>query len=344
MLRGFAALYVFAGHFLLARVLVKEGGSGFLFRFGQEAVMLFFIISGFVVFFATSNHSNNSFSAYFIRRAKRIFPIFYLALAFSLLTTLLRCPLGEFTLSIRELLGNIFMLQDFNGGKPGVWIAPFGGNLALWSLSYEWWFYMMFFPIYRFVPAKRQIHLVASLSLLGYIAYTLVPNQPSLFLMYFILWWSGAEVARSYLNRVPLSISSQGRTILYLIGFVILESIPVISAVIRHQPLLFGVHPVLELRHFSACLIFLTAGLAWAHFRWLGFRQIFGVFSFIAPISYALYVFHFPLAVSASYLSGIGSPTLQLIGYIAITLLAAYLAEIPFQSWINRTFKPATKK
>lgn len=298
--------------------------------------MLFFIISGFVVFYSTAKHGDSSFLPYFARRARRIFPIFFLALALSFVTVFL---LGHATaprLSLRQLLGNVLMLQDFSGGKPGVRVSPFGGNLPLWSLSYEWWFYMLFFPIYRFVPPRLQIHLAAAFSFLGFTTFLFYPNQASLFLMYFILWWSGAELGRSYLNRVPLTIASQSRSIFYLTLFTTLVAAPVFYALHRRQSLSFGIHPVLEFRHFSACLVFLVIGLLWARLSWVGFRFIFGAFAFVAPISYALYVFHFPLAVTSSYLAGLEFLPLQLAGYIAITFLFAYLAEVPFQNWVNR--------
>jgi len=336
MLRGFAALYVFTGHFLLARVLQKESGSGFIFRFGQEAVMLFFIVSGFVVYYSTAKHGDYSFRPYFARRARRIFPIFFLALALSFITVFLLGHANSPPPSLWQLLGNLFMLQDFSGGKPGVWVSPFGGNLALWSLSYEWWFYMLFFPIYRFVPPKQQIHVVAAFSFVGFMTFSLLPNQVSLFLMYFVLWWSGAELGRSYLNQVPLTVTSQKQSIIYLTLLTALVATPVLSAVVNDQSLSFGIHPVLELRHFCACLLFLVIGLLWARMSWVGFRLIFGSFAFVAPISYALYVFHFPLAVTSSYLAGFEFLPLQLTGYVAITFLAAYIAEVPFQNWVNR--------
>jgi peptidoglycan/LPS O-acetylase OafA/YrhL len=42
------------------------------------------------------------------------------------------------------LLGNIFMLQDVISLKPNVISAVYMGNGVLWSLSYEWWFYILY--------------------------------------------------------------------------------------------------------------------------------------------------------------------------------------------------------
>jgi peptidoglycan/LPS O-acetylase OafA/YrhL len=344
MLRGFAALYVFATHFVPARMIAKESSIGFVFRFGQEAVMLFFLLSGFVVYYSTAKHGDMSFRPYFARRFRRIYPIFLLALMVSFASVSLFGHPNAASPPMTEVLGNIFMLQDFSAGKPGVWVPTLCGNTALWSLSYEWWFYMLFYPLYRFVPARMQIHVAAILSLLGIVTFWLHPNQVSLFLAYFTPWWAGAELGRHYLNRAPFTFTSQYRSIAYLSFLCGLLACPVLLRVVDHQPLAFGIHPILELRHFCACLLFLLIGLLWARFRWAGFQSIFGIFSLVAPISYALYVLHIPLAITSSYLEAIHHPAIELCGYIVISFVAAYLAEVPFQNWINRATVSWTKE
>jgi peptidoglycan/LPS O-acetylase OafA/YrhL len=343
MLRGFAALYVFAGHFSAARLFPKNSDAGLFLRFGQEAVMLFFLLSGFVVYYSTAKNGDTDFRPYFIRRLRRIYPIFLLALIISGINAVMISSNGQLDFSFPQLFGNLFMLQDFKGGKPGVWVSPLFGNVALWSLSYEWWFYMLFFPIYRYVRPNLQIHVVAALSIAGFVTFTLHPNQLSLFLMYFILWWCGAELARSYLEKSGPTFASQKTPIIYLTILTALAASPAVYSLRLHQHLSFGMHPILELRHFGACLVFVVGGLAWARARWMGFRQLFGVFAFVAPISYALYVFHYPLAVKSSFLSAMPI-WLQIIGYLLITFLMAYLAEVPFQNWINRVTSRFTRR
>ena len=230
------------------------------------------------------------------------------------------------------------MFQDFSSGKPGVWVSPLGGNLSLWSLSYEWWFYMMFFPVNRYIPAHQQLNAVATLSIIGYITYQVAPNQISLFLMYFLLWWSGVELARTYMSKQSISYRTQRSTLIYLSALTILLAIPCMLAAIRREPVTFGVHPILEFRHFAACLIFIGIGIAWKKVGWKYFSALLGIFSLIAPISYAMYVLHYPLAVSSSYLSDIESKWQQGLLYVVITLLLAYFAEVPFQNAINRRF------
>ncbi len=149
MLRGFAAAYVFAGHLALSKLPQGYGSFRLLLSFGQEAVMVFFLLSGFVVFYSTHNHKDKSFRGYFARRWKRIYPIFILSFLVAFLCAY--ASTGSMPhISGRDLAGNLLMFQDFSYAKPGVFVSPFLGNSPLWSLSYEWWFYMLFFPIFRF--------------------------------------------------------------------------------------------------------------------------------------------------------------------------------------------------
>lgn len=47
--RGFAALYVVFFHLLPQKILLFGLNIGILFRFGPEAVIVFFVLSGFVI-------------------------------------------------------------------------------------------------------------------------------------------------------------------------------------------------------------------------------------------------------------------------------------------------------
>jgi len=338
MVRGFAATYVFAGHLFLERILPETNPLRFLFGFGQEAVMLFFLISGFVIYYSTERRADITFREYALRRFLRIYPIFLIALVLSVLCARDIHVLG-YQLTVRQVLGNLFMFQDFKGGKPGVFTDALGGNAPLWSLTYEWWFYMLFFPIYAYVGARARVHCTAILSLVGFMSYLAVPNQVSLILTYFILWWCGAELARAYLSQGRVTLRSQRWTVAYVGLFAACMAGQVIAAWVRRQPLAFGIHPILELRHFVACALFLLGAIVWSRLRWRGFERIFGAFAFVAPISYALYVFHHPLAVTANYLRWLPSPAVQLACYIGITVAAAYLAEARLQPIIARWFQ-----
>lgn len=333
MLRGAAASYVVAGHVFIP-ALGLRGAAALPLLFGQEAVIAFFLLSGFVIYYSTHGHRDQSFRGYFLRRFLRIYPVFLLALVLSCTTEVLR---GYPLVPWREIAGNALMLQDFSLGKPGVWFNACGGNVPLWSLSYEWWFYLLFFPLYKYVPPRWQLPVVAALSTSGLATFALWPNQASLFLMYFILWWTGLELARAYTDGVRPTPRNQRKLVLVLGGMCALVGGVLLFGTERPARLSPGMHPLLEIRHFAAGFVLLCGGLLWSQLRWRGFAAIFGVFALLAPISYAIYVFHFPLWKYLSEASWVPGGTAGRVAVtLLLTLILAWIAEGPFQRAVNR--------
>ena len=105
-----------------------------LTRIGLEAVVLFFVLSGFLVGGAAVDRAmRGTFdpAKYFIDRFTRIYTPFVPALV---LTIVVRLWLDQ-PFSWVEAGMNALSLQ-------GAFAQPFSGNTALWSLSYEVWFYI----------------------------------------------------------------------------------------------------------------------------------------------------------------------------------------------------------
>lgn len=333
MLRGFCAIYVFLGHFLLIHILDKNSAFGFLFRFGQEAVILFFIISGFVIFYSMNPSKNINFIQYFERRFLRIYPIFL----FSIFICILFLLFNKTGIPILKLLGNILMLQDFDGGKPGVFVGTFSGNPALWSLSYEWWFYMLFFIVWKKYDYLNQIKPVLFITFLGFITYQLIPNQISLFCSYFLIWWIGVELAKQYKNGDNIKNLK-----LSFYGLILLMLFNLINSVLyklNGGDLSFGIYPILQLRHTSAAVFFVSIYFIWNHYRWIGFDKIFKYFYFIAPLTYSIYILHYPLSVSNDYLNFIDNIYIKILLYMLIVLFMSYFAEYILQKKIIDLYK-----
>lgn len=323
-LRGFAALYVFAGH-LVFDGSGRGGKRFFLFQFGQEAVIFFFILSGFVIFYSVEG-KDQGYAEYFARRAARIYPLYLIAL---IVTSPYHSAAGP------PLWSNIFMLQDYAQGKPGVWFSTYGSDDALWSLSYEWWFYMMFFPIQKFVAVKRQQDLVMAMSVVNLVIFAVRPNQISLFLIYFSIWWVGVELARSFLKgQMPTlpaftkSLAALGIPILFFSGW----TWHLVSA---GAHLSLGYHPILEARHFAAALVILCMTCMVRGNILSAIKKVFRPFALLAPVSYSIYIFHLPLVVDATYLSKYLSHPVALLPYTAVLILFCYMTEIVLQPRIN---------
>lgn len=131
--------------------------------FGHEAVVLFFVISGFLVGGRTLERwSLGSFSwqSYLIDRASRLYAVYIFALFFGLFldtfgsrwldsggyyTASVSEPIATLAynvserLTIHHFLSSLFMLQE-------IVLPSLGSNGPLWSLAHESWYYL-FFPL-----------------------------------------------------------------------------------------------------------------------------------------------------------------------------------------------------
>lgn len=172
-LRGFSAFYVVISHIFLFKYptckLLLFGIDVFpiLISYAQVAVMLFFILSGFVIQYSFMKNEDKSFKMYFFKRFTRIYIPLVCVFALSYFIQIFQGELQDF--SIRILLANLLMLQDMPW-RPGLISTTIFGNYPLWSLSYEWWYYMLFFILTvkfrRFVNSK-YIYVIVLLSIVS---------------------------------------------------------------------------------------------------------------------------------------------------------------------------------
>jgi peptidoglycan/LPS O-acetylase OafA/YrhL len=333
-LRGFAAAYVFIHHARPA----ENVGVGSLLYFGQEAVILFFLLSGFVIYYATSspNHGPLSIRDYLIHRTRRIYPL----LIISLMAAYISASIAAGTMvpvMWPNLMQNIFMMQDVSALKRGVWADTYYGNSPLWSLSYEWWFYLLFIPLELLRPFRAQAKLraVAILSIVGFCTYQLHPNPISLFASYFIIWWVGVEMAREYRTHAAVTFTRQKAVVATLIGCAFLWAMPILSGYFGGERLRFGIDPVLQTRHFFAAGAIVVTGLIWRWARLRGFRYTLGPFRILAPISYSLYLLHVPVLAALEHW-GMADPIVRAISAAILLIPICYLLEVRLQRIINR--------
>ena len=116
--RAAAAIYVVLYHLTLEHHL--QHGIGMIFALGQEAVIVFFLLSGFVIF-ANERDRLTRPGGYYLRRFRRIYPPLIVAM---LVSTLIYLDDGLFLESFkwRDLIGTLLMVQDISSGlrKAGV--------------------------------------------------------------------------------------------------------------------------------------------------------------------------------------------------------------------------------
>jgi len=300
-LRGASALYVFLHH-TLESLNIREAHPliNKIFLFGQEAVMIFFLLSGYVIALSISR-SNKSFKDYMKSRFFRIYPIVAVASLIAFLALwLTNKPIDT---TFFNFLGNIFMLQDLSHFKPGIFCDPLFNNAPLWSLSYEWWFYILGFG-YIYVYNKHfkdnlfLFNMSALIfSLFALITFKIYPNKISLTAFYYYIWFSGVFlfflIQKNQLNmkNILLIFSSYLSLIfVYFLLFIYNEKLST-----------FGFHPLSELRHYGTAAFLLMSAILFYKKVYTKVKDysfyiyLVKLFSMLAPISFAMYVIHYPI-------------------------------------------------
>jgi peptidoglycan/LPS O-acetylase OafA/YrhL len=205
-LRALSALEVFAGHVRQNLFVSWQPGfhhhlptrlTYFTTGFGHEAVMVFFVLSGYFVGGAVLRARHAwSWPRYLADRLTRLWLVLLPALILGALFDGLTMATGGrhaalvapwFTLV--NWLGNLVFLQE-------ILVGTFGSNAPLWSLSYELWYYLAFpFLVLAFTRRGpcRLLHLAALAAILAFTGARIAAS--------FSLWLLGAAAAAA--PRLP---------------------------------------------------------------------------------------------------------------------------------------------
>ncbi len=167
-LRGIAVLMVVFYHMYARWPQLLPYGSNFanfpLFKYGFLGVVLFFLISGFVIFMTLEKSLD--FKMFIKKRWLRLFPAMLIATILIYMTAkfMIMRPAG--IPSLRDLLPGLSFIQPFFWSK----ILP-GTNMlegSFWTLFVEAFFYIIFGLSY-YVVKEKSILILVLISLLGYI-------------------------------------------------------------------------------------------------------------------------------------------------------------------------------
>jgi peptidoglycan/LPS O-acetylase OafA/YrhL len=326
VVRALAALYVVMNHVVAHAQLT--GPIYLIFKWGPEAVIVFFLLSGFVIFHNEKHRVRGGLVGYYTRRLRRIYPTLMVAFALSAVLALLGGTLAA-RFDLRELLLNLASMQDLDF-KPGNIVLPFLGNGPLWSLSYEVAFYLVFPAIMVAYRRGRGLALTAvgAASIVGLVTYALVPNHFSLVLAYLLTWWAGAVVADLY-TRDTLHFVSLLPVLGWLSALcaatgvaVLLNSREDMTQVLKLSLTLFAFA--------LGCVLIAGSPVARAFARLCS--PTARVAAYVASISYGLYVFHFPLLTQWGVT---GTP----LGFACAVILLIGLSTLG-DRWLSRALAP----
>lgn len=321
--RGGAALYVMLHHAVPRDLELYGLPVSYLFRFGQEAVILFFLLSGFVIAHSVNGKPLNPL-AFLRARFLRIFVPLLPALALSyfaraVITGALPDP------DLAALLGNLAMTQDLTN-LPGTWTAPYMGNTPLWSLSYEWWFYLAFLLLMMMARSWAvRTAIVTGLALLAAAIYPTWPDWSLRVTFSMSIWWTGVLVAKAWsekrldgwqglLPAIPLGATAVVLTL----------SVGLTEGFAGRR---LGEFPLIEIRRLAAGLVIFLAALGWRAIGWRGFDRVGLTVAWVAPISYGLYIVHRPFLLLGERFSEYIGALPAMILAVGASLIMAWIIE-----------------
>lgn len=203
MSRAFS-LYLDAVRFLAA-LLVLFYHANWIYRpgivftsLGHEAVVIFFVLSGFVIAYVADTREQD-FRGFMVARGARIFSV---AIPAIILTALLDAVGYHISAAVypegyqawdlplvRVITSTLFLNEIWTLG-----IQLFT-NVPYWSLNYEVWYYVLFGVLFFFEGRRRWVVFGLLCLLVGPKIVLLLP-----------VWWMGVWVYRSeYLAQLPKS-------------------------------------------------------------------------------------------------------------------------------------------
>ncbi|WP_212846835.1 acyltransferase family protein [Actinoplanes ianthinogenes] len=351
-LRGLCALYVMLFHCwaYTFRGFPRYRGPDWLswLGFGRLSVVLFLVLSGFSLALAAAGDDwrLGSLVRYARRRAWRILPAYWAALAFSLVIawTVVRQPYSPEP-TAGSVVVYTLLLQDL--------VAVPTPNGAFWSIGVEVLLYgvlpLLLILCRRLGPAAMLAVVTLPVLVIGFMVFDGSPPQGDNLLTphlvpAFAAGVAAAGVAAAGARRLPWAALS------------LLAAIPA-GALVLHQGSRWMVHHYywVDLAVVPAMTLFLLAvvsGRPPALIRLLDSAPLRRLGSF----SYSLYLIHLPIVVAID--QKVVAPRLGhgIVAFTATTVLAgglsligawcfAKLFEVPFRSWadVRNAIRPGVR-
>ncbi|OKL36568.1 acyltransferase family protein [Domibacillus mangrovi] len=252
---------------------------------GYQAVMVFFVLSGYFIsstVLKTVSENRWNWSDYLLKRITRLWIVLLPCLLLTFIWAKVQMNLFEETkifsyLDWKVFLGNLFFLQ-------GIVVPVYGANGPLWSLSYEFWYYILF-PclVLIFLSRKKSAKVLYALM---FIVISLCVGQK--IMEYFLVWLLGALIPLVK----PFKLKKQFFNYLIFLFSAVLALISMKTYVLFEDYPAFQIIPDLSIGITFSFLVYVIISL----FNNRPSRRNFNLSKQLAGFSYTLYLTHYPLA------------------------------------------------
>ena len=145
--------------------------------FGHEAVVVFFVLSGFVIAFAAQTREHTP-KAYAVSRLTRIYSValpcllatmLFDRIGLALVPQLYEGLVTDGSALVRLVLGGSFLNESWTVS------AQMFSNTPYWSIAYEFWYYMIFAGLFYFRGWQRAALTALACLIAGYKILLLFP-------------------------------------------------------------------------------------------------------------------------------------------------------------------------
>jgi peptidoglycan/LPS O-acetylase OafA/YrhL len=282
---------------------------------GHEAVVVFFVLSGYVISHA-AKAPGTTLSTYVIHRFARIVPVAYGALLLALCICLWQPGLNKDGDTWLRTLMNMFFLA-----QSGLLAMEAPLNPPFWSLNYEVWYYAIF-GVWMFSARKWRVVFTAMAAVLA---------GPKI-LALFPVWLMGVLLYK-HMPRLKPALAWLIALVTFVLGAMMTWYD--VSDVLRSW--LYSTVPAAWRLHYSTQFLYdiLLGIVVSAHFTAIAslenlslrLEKIAPALRYLAGCTFTLYVFHGPLIVVIRDMLGWTAP-FAFYGLMAVAvLIAAELTE-----------------
>jgi peptidoglycan/LPS O-acetylase OafA/YrhL len=345
-IRGISAILVVMEH-LSSRLFVGYGNvenQNILIKFlyilnilGGPAVIIFFVLSGLFISRSVLKafYENKwSWKSYLINRLSRLCVVLIPALILTFILDRIAANFFEYEgytnvySNLKDFTGNLFFLQN-------IYVGVYGSNAPLWSLNYEFWYYMLF-PILLLLFFNNQRKIFKLIYLL--IALLIISTVGTRMNSYFVIWLIGTFVL--LLPRINFLMQ----------GFIPILSLILVIVAIPVRPLVMTGRLFTENWTEDLFFVDLFIGLAFGfliytllhivsdRFRNMEFRRFGKISKLIASFSFSLYLIHYPIINTVYYWAakngfagfqpGLLAIVVEIVFVIIICMIAFYFSRI----------------
>lgn len=291
---------------------------------GHQAVMIFFVLSGFLIGGSIINSKDGfSLKIYFINRIARLWTVLLPALIFTAIMDywfydelIALSPFGNqslstadrYSASLYSFFGNLLFLQN-------ILVPVFGTNGPLWSLSNELWYYVMFPLLFLgwFKLSRGGVYyLLVGLIILCWLPFELTKLFP--------VWLIGVFVYCNY-GKYRITFPGFLCSVILFLAVLTLSRFKLVGGVFSDY--MVGVATGALILSSSVVEQYLLRGGLFRHFIvWL------------SSISYTLYLFHFPVIVAfVSIMDGKTFPPGQM-GYAVYAGISFFVIIFSWVVWL----------